>query len=162
VRLDAKRGLWYDHARGEGGGILDLIQRVMGCDRRAAVHWLANQLGVNLEDSSISAAEQRTLAQQRCGAERKARELAEWREEYLARLRRKRNDLWDAERDACTTALRLLAAGDDDSARWGAAWRHALGNLEGDAIDRQIDRVAGMSTCELMALRDRTPQELAA
>ncbi len=46
VSLDESKGVWYDHARSEGGGVLDLVQTVLGCDGRAALHWLAGHQGV--------------------------------------------------------------------------------------------------------------------
>lgn len=35
-----KRGVWYDHSAGTGGGILALIARQTGLDRRGALAWL--------------------------------------------------------------------------------------------------------------------------
>ena len=41
VRLSGERaGQWYDFAAGRGGGVLDLVARVRGGDRAAAVRWL--------------------------------------------------------------------------------------------------------------------------
>lgn len=163
VKLSTERGLWYDHARGDSGGILDLIQTVLGCDRRGAVHWLANHLGVELDSEPLSPSARRQWARRRARAEREARSLADWRADYLASLRARRNAHWDSERDACATALQLLDAGDDDSPTWGAVWAHAPDDIEGERIEREIDRVAGLGTAELIALRDRlTPRELAA
>ena len=39
VRLDT--GTWFDHEAGAGGGTLDLVRHVLGCDRGAALDWLA-------------------------------------------------------------------------------------------------------------------------
>lgn len=38
-------GTWYDHEAGCGGGVLDLIIHKRGCDREAAVAWLAERTG---------------------------------------------------------------------------------------------------------------------
>jgi hypothetical protein len=46
VAIDASKNTWYDFARGEGGGILGLIQRVLDCDRRAASAWLAQSFSL--------------------------------------------------------------------------------------------------------------------
>ena len=41
VRLDT--GQWFDHESGDGGGVLDLVARVQGGDRAAAVRWIESQ-----------------------------------------------------------------------------------------------------------------------
>jgi hypothetical protein len=40
VAIDCERGVWHDHAHGEGGGILALVQTALGCDKPGAVAWL--------------------------------------------------------------------------------------------------------------------------
>ena len=49
VSVDVDEGLWIDFRDNRGGGVLHLIQTVFGCDRAAAVQWLANYTGVKLE-----------------------------------------------------------------------------------------------------------------
>lgn len=161
ISLHEERGVWCDRSRGnKGGGVLSLVGVVLGCDRRAALAWLAEHEGVKLDDNPLSPAERRQWAQRRARAEQQARELAAWRNNYLAALREQRNALWDAECAACVTARQLLTTGDDDSPRWGAVWRHALDDVAGDQIDGEVQRVAALGTHELLALRER--QELAA
>lgn len=160
VSLQEQRGGWRDFPRNTGGGILDLIVAVLGCDRRAALSWLADHEGVTLDDNPLSPAERRAWAQRRARAEQQARELAAWRNNYLACLRERRNSYWDAEVAACNTAQALLDSGDDDSPRWAAVWRHALDDVEGDRIDAEVQRVAALSAHELLELRAR--QELTA
>lgn len=46
VALDAGKGAWFDHVEGVGGGILALVETVLGCDRRAALEWLSNHFGI--------------------------------------------------------------------------------------------------------------------
>ncbi|HXP87705.1 MAG TPA: toprim domain-containing protein [Bryobacteraceae bacterium] len=46
---DAKR-CWFDYRDGKGGGVLDLIQRVLGCNPVEALHWLSNVSGISLQD----------------------------------------------------------------------------------------------------------------
>jgi hypothetical protein len=48
VALNDSKATWFDHARGEGGGVLDLVQAVRGCRRAEALAWLADYLGVQL------------------------------------------------------------------------------------------------------------------
>lgn len=40
LSLDLGKGIWHDHERGEGGGVLDLIRRERGLANGAAVDWL--------------------------------------------------------------------------------------------------------------------------
>lgn len=49
VSLNDRKGTWFDHARGEGGGIIDLIVSVRGDSRADAMAWLADLVGVTLE-----------------------------------------------------------------------------------------------------------------
>lgn len=46
VLVDGEKvGQWYDHERGEGGGMLDLVQIKLGLGRGDAVAWLSEHLG---------------------------------------------------------------------------------------------------------------------
>jgi hypothetical protein len=47
--------VWYDHAAGAGGGVLDLIMAVQGGTRQDALMWLADFLGVELDSTEFSA-----------------------------------------------------------------------------------------------------------
>ena len=40
VAIDPTKGQWYDHARGEGGGVLSLVRSVMLVDDAGALAWL--------------------------------------------------------------------------------------------------------------------------
>lgn len=46
VALDCRRGLWFDHAAGEGGDSVSLVMKVRACDFREAVSWLADFVGM--------------------------------------------------------------------------------------------------------------------
>jgi hypothetical protein len=72
VSLNDVKGCWFDHRDGVGGGVLDLIQRVLGCDHGAALRWLSDFTGVPLDDRPTSRRERRELAQRR---ERDHREM---------------------------------------------------------------------------------------
>jgi hypothetical protein len=72
VSLNASKGAWFDYRDNTGGGVLDLIQRVLGCDRAGALRWLSNFTGLPLEDRPATRAERRALAE---GREREQREL---------------------------------------------------------------------------------------
>jgi hypothetical protein len=40
LSINTARGLWHDHEQNYGGGVLDLICRETGCDRRGAADWM--------------------------------------------------------------------------------------------------------------------------
>ncbi len=46
ISLDDSKGAYYDHARGTGGGVLDLLQLVRGGSRAEAMEWLKAFAGV--------------------------------------------------------------------------------------------------------------------
>jgi len=52
--VDADRGLWYCFRCGEGGGKLLLVQRALKVDRRAALHYLADLVGVQLSNQPLT------------------------------------------------------------------------------------------------------------
>ena len=152
VSLDETKNVFFDHAHGEGGGVLMLIETVLGCDRPAALRWLAQHLGVELDGQrSLTAAEKRDYARRRAGAERKARELVEWRRNQLRALKSERNILLISENGACGIARTLLATGCEDEAAWEVIWARAHDDLRGDRVDSEIERVESMSPAELWA-----------
>ncbi len=63
VSLGDAKGVWFDHARAEGGGTLDLIQTATGCDRREALRWLADSLGLALDSHQFTPSERRQWAE---------------------------------------------------------------------------------------------------
>lgn len=152
VSLDERRGLWFDHARGKGSGILELIETALGCDRRSAIEWLANHLGVQLDDRSMSAAARRRWRLRRVWAERETNNLTVWRRQRLDELRARRNRFWDAERRAsgwARAAMHDPARADDP--RWECVWLHALDDQRGDELDRELARVEHLGPAELEA-----------
>lgn len=42
LAIDVANGRWYDHEAGEGGGVLDLIQREQKCGVAGALRWIEN------------------------------------------------------------------------------------------------------------------------
>ena len=108
VSIDEEKGCWYDHGRGNGGGILDLIQTVLGCDRRDARKWLDQRRGFSLNDRRpLTREEKRAYAQRRAYAEREADDLTAFREEALRLLRDEKNILFVSE-NAVSSAARTL------------------------------------------------------
>ncbi len=163
VSLDESKGVWYDHARSEGGGVLDLVQTVLGCDGRAALHWLADHQGApELDNRSPSRAERRQWAVRRRRAEAQAKELVRWRAAYLDALRDSRNALWDAERRVSEWArAHLNNPSMADDPRWGAVWKHALDDQRGSQLDAEIARVKALEPVDLVAFRQQLERRAA-
>jgi hypothetical protein len=84
IAIDQKRGVWHDKVTHEGGGILRLVETALGCDRRAALAWLADNFGI--KTTTLSRDEKRQWSQRRALAEAAAKALAERTEAYLADL----------------------------------------------------------------------------
>ena len=159
VALDDAKGAWYDFAKNEGGGILDLVQKVTNCNRRQALGWLADSRGLPLDDYRFTQSERDDWAQRRRRAERAADELALWRARLLADLRAHRNACWDSERTASAWAREHL----NDPAmakdwRWDAAWSHALDHQRGDALDQVVEQIEESSPSELRQMREKFHQ----
>jgi len=57
--INLAKGTWFDHEAGEGGGVLDLIKREIGCTTPAAIEWLQGELGEYVPTvQPVSSAEQ--------------------------------------------------------------------------------------------------------
>jgi hypothetical protein len=90
VSLNDEKGVWFDHRDNIGGGVLDLIQRIRGCDRRAALRWLAELNGITLDDHPLTDTERREYARQRA----EASELVAWKGQLVDALKRERERWW--------------------------------------------------------------------
>jgi hypothetical protein len=95
VSLNEAKGCWYDHRDNIGGGILDLIQHVLNCNRGAALRWLSDLTGVPLNDQSFGGVERRQYGQRRAQADQLARDVADF-EHGLELLLRRRHDQFAA------------------------------------------------------------------
>ena len=156
VSLNQDKNVFFDFVAGEGGGILDLVRTVNGCDRRDALRWLADDRGVSLDnDRPLTREEKRRYVQRRSHVESKARNLTKWRRDILRRLRGDRNRLYESENSASAVARALLATGDGsgDEDAWRDIWQHAHDDLRADAIDRQIRRLESASPGEFLELQ---------
>lgn len=47
VQIYPDTATWKDFKTGLGGGILALVERILGCDRRGALQWLGDNFGVS-------------------------------------------------------------------------------------------------------------------
>ncbi len=70
VSGDDARGVWHDFPTDQGGGILDLIVTARGGDRAAALQWLADFVGMPLDDRPLSQAERAEWVAERREIER--------------------------------------------------------------------------------------------
>jgi len=152
LAIDDLRGCWYDHGVKRGGGKLYLIQVALGCDRRAACHWLASQQGVELGRSPRRSA--RCVAARRKSAEMRAADLTRWRTARLDELRTIRNSYWDSFRHAEAWRLRNQGQRPNDW-RWSASLCFAHDLASGDACALELERLERMSPAELVVERDR-------
>ena len=140
--------------------MLDLIQVARNCDRRDALRWLADHLGVTLDDREpFTREEKRRYAQRRSHAESAAQNLTGWRRDTLQRLRGERNPLYESENMASAVARTLLAetGGGDDEA-WAHIFEHALDDQRADQIDREIQRLESATPAELVVIRRESTQ----
>lgn len=88
IALEDRKNAWCDHAHGSGGGVLDLIQKALGCDRSSAIAWLGSTFSLEIDHARpLTAFEKRRWAQ----AREKAKRFLAWRETALEDLRIRRN-----------------------------------------------------------------------
>jgi hypothetical protein len=93
VSLDDSRGVWNDFVGGEGGGILDLIQRVTGGSKSDALRWAADFAGVPMNDTPLSTEERSRWAEDRKAFERDLPNAAYWRGTAVALTEETLNEL---------------------------------------------------------------------
>ena len=154
IALGETKSCWYDHAHGSGGGVLDLIQVARDCDRRDALRWFADHLGVTLDDRQpLTRDEKSHYAQRRSLAESKAQNLTAWRRDTLRRLRDDRNRLNLSENMISAAARTLLAAtgGEGNDEAWAPIFEHALDDHRADQIVREIRRIKRATPAELVS-----------
>jgi len=74
VSLNDEKGCWHDFVTGDGGGVLDLVQRVRGGGRREALRWLSELVGVPIEVRSFR--DRKSYAVRRAAVQLEATQLA--------------------------------------------------------------------------------------
>ena len=157
IAINESKGVFYDHAHGEGGGVLDLVQTALGCDRKRALEWLAAHQGVNLDNRRpLTRHERRQYSLRRSRAELAARDFTRWWRDVLRRARAERNRLYLSENASSAVARTLLATGDGDENAWDDIWKHAHDDLRADAIDAEIQRLKTATPGELVAMRQKS------
>jgi hypothetical protein len=91
VAIDSERGVWFDFARGAGGGVLDLVRTVRDCDKRAAVRWLCDQ-GLIEDDAYVPPEEGRRRAEERARLDALAENIGWWWRGRVSELERLKAD----------------------------------------------------------------------
>lgn len=102
IAVDEEQGVWWDHARAVGGGVLDLVRTVRDCSKRDAVRWLCTEGFI--QDNNASPAERRRTAAHRAALDAAARDIAYWRRGRMAELEREKDDAIARNDEAVLTA----------------------------------------------------------
>jgi hypothetical protein len=50
MAVDIEKGVWADHEAGEGGGVMDLLKRVLRLEGKEAIAWLNREVGAEFEE----------------------------------------------------------------------------------------------------------------
>ncbi len=111
VSLNDEKGAWYDHARGEGGGVLDLVMHIRGGSRADALEWIAERFCLPLEGRELTPAERRRYARVVELAKPLARAAWHWRQGRIAELNDAKRAALDGEHldaDALAMSARAL------------------------------------------------------
>jgi hypothetical protein len=89
VSFDDSKNCWHDFVSDEGGGVVSLVQKLRGCDKKEAVQWLSDFTGVPLHE--MNDVERRDYSRRRAAAEREAHLLTAWRDDLVATMRARRD-----------------------------------------------------------------------
>jgi hypothetical protein len=84
--MDDRRGVWHDFVTGEGGGVLDLVQRAQGVNRADALRYVADFAGVKLDDRPATHSERRLFAERREAANDVTEDIESWRNALTVEL----------------------------------------------------------------------------
>jgi len=159
VSISDSKGCWFDHRDGVGGGVLDLIQHVQGCNRPSALRWLAELNGVPLEDQQMSAAERREYGRRAHRAKREAQDLVLWKGRLLDALKRERERWWAIYH----ASLRyLLDVGMDAPLSDVAAELHELAEGQLEIWDSKIAVLASAPYAGILPVFRKSRMEIAA
>ena len=158
IAVNESKNVFFDHAWGEGGGILVLIETVLSCKRREALRWLAAHEGVSLDNQRpLRRRARRQYATDRSRAESQARDLTAWRRRLLRRMGEERNRLYISENAVSAVGRTLLAEtgayGNENA--WACIWKRALDDQRGDEANRQIEAFEKATVRELIAMRQQ-------
>jgi hypothetical protein len=151
VALDDTTGYWRDFAWGEGGGIIALIERALGCSRTKAWQWLTAHHGVELDRLPRDQARKQRLYLRR--VEAAAVSLQRLRREITGCIRAVRNWTWSDCRDLDAWATKQGGFTDDPG--WKEVAQVPDRMRIADGIDEYIHELENMSAHELIEMRKR-------
>lgn len=155
VSLNDEKGVWFDHRDNIGGGVLDLVRFVRGCDRGGALRWLADFVGVPLDDRPMTPAERRNYAQARDEAEK----LVAWKERMLSALRAERARWWNVYHGSLRY---VLDNGFDSKMGDAVASLHEISELIIERLNRQVDMLAVTRYADLLPIFRERKRKVAA
>jgi hypothetical protein len=55
VSINEDKNSWFDFVASEGGGVLRLVEIALSCDRRSALRWLQDHLGLDAPNAKVGA-----------------------------------------------------------------------------------------------------------
>jgi len=152
VSFDDAKGVWHDFVTDEGGGVIDFVAKVLSCDRRAALEWLAAYAGVPLDGWTRDS--RRHCVRRMQAAKPKAEALVRWKVETLEGHRAKRNVF----QRIYHNAVRFVLSHTPEGCRNRGDLRYALAIEIGETywprveeLDATIDRLEGATYAELLA-----------
>ena len=88
ISVSDAKNCWHDFVSDEGGGVLDLVQKVRGGSRADALRLVADVSGVTLDAKALSNDEKRNYAEHRHQAASLAQQCAWWARAYTQELER--------------------------------------------------------------------------
>ncbi len=145
VALSDAKGAWFDHRDGCGGGVLDLVQRVLGYSRADALRWLADLAGMPLADRPMDAADRRRYVR----ARGEAVEIVAWRERLTDALKRERTRWWSIYH---ATLSYVLQSGFGSPFSGAMATLHELSESQVNGLEKQIEILAAAHFSDLLPI----------
>lgn len=106
IALDTAKSIWFDHRDARGGGVLALIETALGCDRRAALHWLEGEGFI--ETRTLTHEQRREHARRRDTAGTVALDIARWRDALTVELNARKLAAVEAEDDGALAHVASL------------------------------------------------------
>jgi hypothetical protein len=155
VSINDEKACWFDHRDNIGGGMLDLIQHVLRCDRRGALSWLSNFTGLPLGGRPQTAAHRARTAR----ARNEGMELVKWRKCITASLKEQLAHWWRVYHE---TLRYILKYGLDSEKGCVFANLHECAEAEIDRLRKQLDNFTALSFSDLVpTFRDQTRRKTA-